>query len=193
MIQMNEQRRRRGIELSRYGIIISPSDPQIHMTIASATAVLRAQGRHIIVHSKASSMKSETGLFIGSTYFDENIRRDDTKMRRAYDNPLPIVTSFASMNDSAIPVGCITDDAGARQWFIINAHHQVTYVYQSGEGVAAHLGFWHQEKFYRAIFLGNERPEASKETMAPEAFGHKNVQLVEPEIKLGKKMARFYS
>ncbi|EQL03964.1 hypothetical protein OCS_00318 [Ophiocordyceps sinensis CO18] len=104
------------------------------MTIASATAELKAKRQHIVVHSHATSLDPETDAFLGTNSYEENIHEGD-ELRLSDHHRLSVTSPFGTKT-----VGYIFD-GNMRQWFIVDEKHQVTLVdkfYHSGEGLGQH-------------------------------------------------------
>lgn len=177
------------------------------MTIAAATREMRARSQHIVVHSRVTSKKPETGLFKGSHAFVNNLHQDEPILRQSYVDPVPVRTSLMAKDPDSAPVGCMVN--GVTQWYVLDTEQEMVYLeadkfYRVGEGAREYLAFWNPVlgRPCRAVFLGNERPEphspdpqptnleSSMEQLSIASPASAHEECVHPVAKLGKDVKK---
>ncbi|TQV89942.1 hypothetical protein IF1G_11395 [Cordyceps javanica] len=126
---------------------------------------MRDQKTHVALHCRATSTDEKEAMYIGTESFEYNIRNDDDFVINAFKKPIPVRTSLMSDGDNtSARVGYLVDD-GVVSWYILNGEQKIVYLdptkfYTIGEGDESYLSFWHpiEQRPYRAVFVGNERP-----------------------------------
>ncbi|CAH0043363.1 unnamed protein product [Clonostachys solani] len=199
MLQINEKRQRDRLSLYAFGVItdnlhVSASDAHPHVTIAAATEEMRAQGKHIVIHSRTDTKDHDIAKFAGAKEYPNNIKDTPAEIRQSYLAPFHVHNVLQADTTGAWPVAYFRDSAdNADKWFFLNNSNQISYIpqfFSFSSGGSEYLAFFNAklQRFCRAVFFDQQRPGAS--FPAPESTNLAPLGGVPEEIQLHIKWGR---